>query len=144
MISGFEYASEDVKIILPGKLTPEEGVTDINYMTEKEHTEIYGMSAKAVALGRGQQKQSGDVTVLQSVIEGMQLMLLPGQNLTQLPPFTISVGYAPAGGRVTIDRLKFCRIKKVPKGMKAGDTHMEVKLELAIGEIEYNATGITL
>jgi hypothetical protein len=116
-------------------------VVEINYEVEKEHTEIYGMSAKAVAMGRGKQMQKADVTVLQSVIEGMQATLLPGQNLTQLPPFTITVGYAPAGGVATFDRLKYVRIKKYSKGMKSGDTNMTVKLDLAVGEIEYNVGG---
>lgn len=138
MINGNEYASEDVKIILPGKPLPEEGVVAINYTVKKEHKEIYGMSAKAVALGRGKQEQDGDITVLQSVIEGMQARLLPGQNLTQLPPFPITVAYAPPGGIATVDQLLYCRIKEVPKGMKSGDTHMEVKLMLAIGDIQYN------
>lgn len=141
MINGFEYSSEDVKIILPGKATPEEGVVDIEYMTEKEHVEIYGMSAKPVALGRGKQKQDAKISVLQSVIEGMQASLLPGQNLTQMVPFTITVAYAPAGGRLTIDRLKHCRIKKVTKAMKSGDSHMVVPVELAVGDIEYNVGG---
>ncbi|WP_317899424.1 hypothetical protein [Aurantibacillus circumpalustris] len=141
MINGFEYSSEDVKIILPGKATPEEGVVDINYEVMKEHTEIHGMSADPVALGRGKKSRSGDITVLQSVIEGMQGALLPGKDLTDMPPFTITVGYAPVGGKATFDRLKFVRIKKVPKGMKSGDTHMEVKLDLAIGMIEYNVGG---
>jgi hypothetical protein len=138
MINGFEYAAEDMKVILPGKLTPEEGVVEINYLTKKEHTEIHGLGAEAVALGRGKKERSGDVTVLQSVIEGMQATLRPGQDLTDLSPFTITVGFAPAGGRQTFDRLKFCRIKEVPKGMKSGDPNMMVKLMLAIGKIEYN------
>lgn len=141
MINGFEYASEDVKVILPGKLTPEEGVVEINYEVEKEHTEIHGMGAKAVALGRGKQMQKADITVLQSVLEGMQATLLPGQNLTQLPPFTVTVGYAPAGGVATFDRLKFCRVKKYNKGIKSGDGNMTVKLDLAVGDIEYNVGG---
>jgi hypothetical protein len=136
MINGFEYASEDVKVILPGKAIPEEGVVEINWLTKKEHNEIYGMSSDPVALGRGKKERSGDVTVLQSVIEGMEATLLPGQDLCDLPPFTITVGFAPAGGVASFTRLKFCRIKEYSKGMKSGDTHMEVKLMLAIGAIE--------
>lgn len=138
MVNGFEYASEDVKVILPGKATPEDGVIDINYEVEKDHTEILGMSSDTAALGRGKKTRKGDMTVLQSVIEGMQATLPPGKDLTDLPPFTITVGYAPVGGKATFDRLKFVRIKSYSKGMKAGDTNMEVKCVLAIGGIDYN------
>lgn len=138
MINGQEYASEDVKIILPGKPLPENAVVAIDYMSKKTHENLYGMSADPIALGRGKNEYEGSVTVLQSVIEGMQATLLPGQNLTQLPPFPITVAYAPAGGIPTIDQLMFCRIAEVPKGMKSGDTHMEVKLPLVIGKINYN------
>lgn len=138
MINGFEYATEDTKVILPGKMTPEEGVVAIEYEVEKDHVDIVGLTGDTVAMGRGKKGRKGSVTVLQSVIEGMQETLLPGQDLTDLAPFTITVGYAPAGGKMTFDILQFCRIRKVPKGMKAGDTHMEVKLDLAIGKILYN------
>lgn len=138
MINGNEYASEDVKIILPGKPIPEEGVVAIEYEVMRDHKEVYGMGKDPVALGRGKKERKGSVTVLQSVVEGMQATLLPGQDLTDLPPFPITVAFAPAGGLVTVDHLLFCRIKSVPKNMKSGDDHMEVKLDLAIGDIKYN------
>ena len=138
MINGNEYASEDVKIIMPGKPLPEEGVVAIEYEVERDHKEIHGLGKDPVALGRGKKTRKGKVTVLQSVIEGMQAKLLPGQDLTDLPPFPITVAYAPAGGVATVDSLLFCRIKSVPKAMKSGDDHMEVPLDLAIGDIKYN------
>lgn len=138
MINGQEYASEDIKIIMPGKPLPEEGVVAIEYTVKKDHKEIYGLGANPVALGRGKKEREGSVTVLQSVIEGMQSKVAPGKDLTDLAPFPITVAYAPAGGIATVDQLMYCRIKEVPKGMKSGDDHMEVKLMLAIGDIKYN------
>lgn len=142
MINGFEYATEDMKVILPGKLAPEEGVVEASYTTKKEHEDIHGLGAEAVAMGRGKKTRSGYIVVLQSVVEGMQEALAnPEKDLTDLAPFTITVGYAPAGGKMTVDRLENCRIKEIPKGMKSGDSHMEVKLDLAIGKIKYNVKG---
>ncbi len=138
MINGNEYASEDVKIILPGKPIPEEGVVAIEYDVMRDHKEIYGMGKDPVRLGRGKKERKAAVTVLQSVLEGMQAILLPGQDLTDLPPFPITVAYAPAGGLLTVDHLLFVRVKSYTKQMKSGDDHMEIKMELAVGDIKYN------
>ena len=138
MINGNEYASEDIKILIEGKPTPIEGFVEIEYTFKKEHINIKGAGAKTVALGRGIEECEGSITLLQSEVEGLMATLPKGKNLCHLAPFEITVAYAPAGGVPTVDQLKYCRIKDMRMGMKIGDTHMEIKLPLAIGDIEYN------
>jgi hypothetical protein len=139
MINGTEYGWEDIQVILPGNTSPIDGVTAISYKGTKKHENIFGRGNKAVALGRGQEEYSGSFTLLQSVVEAIQRTLPPGKSLIHLPPFNIVVSYAPENGVITTDTLLQCRVKEMEKGMKSGDTHMEVKMDLAIGDIQYNS-----
>jgi hypothetical protein len=138
MINGNEFAWEDIKIVIPGKATPINGAVEINYNYKKDHVNIKGAGAKTVGLGRGTEDCEGDLTLLQSEVEGLMASLPKGKNLTHLPAFTITVAYAPVGAKAVVDQLLFCRIKEMPKGMKTGDSHMEIKLPLAIADILYN------
>jgi hypothetical protein len=133
-----EYAWEDIKIILPGTALPSDGVVGIKYDSNKEHVNIYGAGDSPVSMGRGKREFTASVTVLQSVIEGMQSSLPRGKSLLDLTPFNITVSYAPAGGTAITDQLIGCRIAKLPKEMKSGDTHMEVELEIIPFNIKYN------
>lgn len=138
MVNGFEYSWEDVQVVIEGESTPQEGVTEIKYTTEKEHFEIHGRGEDPVKLGRGLKKYSGSVTVLQSLFEALQANVPRGRDITNLRPFNITVSYAPEAGAATTDQLTFCRIKKFEKGMKTEDGNMTIELELAIGKIFYN------
>lgn len=138
MINRNEYAWEDIQVVLPGKALPDDGVTAVEYTEKKEHTNVHARGDRAISMGRGKVEHEGSVTVLQSTLEAMQAALPKGKSLTSLAPFTITVSYAPIGGVATTDRLLFCRIKEVKKGMKTGDPNQEIPLVLAIGNIEYN------
>ncbi len=138
MINNFEYAWEDIKVILPGSSLPSDAVTAIEYNSDKEHTNIYGAGAVPVAMGRGKKEFTGKVTVLQSLLEAMQRSMSAGKDLTDLTPFNITVSYAPEGGVATTDQLVGCRFKKIPKSMKAGDPNQEIEMDLAIFKINYN------
>lgn len=138
MINGFEYAWEDVKVIIPGSVLPEDGVVAIKYKYAKEHTNIHARGAKAISMGRGKETPTASVTLLQSTVEKMISGLPPGKNLTHMAPFTITVAYAPTGGTFVIDHLLYCRVMDFEKGMKTGDGNMTVDCELAVGDILYN------
>lgn len=138
MINGNEYSWEDIKIIIPGSSKPVEGAVEISYEEEKEHKNIYGRGDKPVAMGRGSVKYTAKLVLLQSDVEAMIATLPKGKSLTQLPPFLVTVGYAPDGGVATIDHLEYCRILKFDKGMKQGDPNKEITLDLLPGNIKYN------
>ncbi len=138
MINGNEYSWEDVKVIIPGNPIPVQGIVEINYNTKKEHKNIYGKGDEPVAMGRGKKEFSGDITLLQSELEGLQSTLPPGKDITNLPAGIITMAYAPEGGKATVDQLLFVRFTEIPKGMKTGDANMEIKIPIAIGKILYN------
>src|SRR5688572_27229923 len=102
MINGNEYAWEDLQIVMEGKAQPLEGVTEIEYTTKKEHTNIYGKGDKPVAMGRGKKEPGGKIVLLQSEFEALQQSLPAGKDATDRKPFTITVAYAPEGGVETV------------------------------------------
>ena len=137
MINGFEYSYEDISTVFAGKLLT--GFTAVKYKVKKDHKNIYGKGAKPVAMGRGKKEYDGSsVTVLQSELEAIQAQLPDGKDLTDLAPFTLTVSYAPEGGKITTDTLLFCRVMDYEKGMKSGDGNMEIELQLMVGDIKYN------
>lgn len=138
MINGNEYAWEDLQVVIEGKAQPLEGISEIEYVTKKEHSNIYGRGDKPVAMGRGKKEYSGKIKLLQSELEAMQRTLAKGKDITDMNGVSVSVSYAPAGGVITTDVLKYVRFGEVKKGMKTGDGNMEVEIPLVIGEIIYN------
>jgi hypothetical protein len=138
MINGNEYAWEDITIVLPGSAAPIDGCAGINYEIKKDHTNIYARGDKPIKMGRGKREFSGDISLLQSAVESLQMGLLPGKDLTDIAPFVITVGYAPAGGVATVDQLLYVRIAAYKKGMKTGDGNMMVDCTLTIGDIQPN------
>lgn len=138
MINGNEFSWEDMYLLIPGKATPVTGITDIMYTVKKDHTNIWGRGDKPVAMGRGKKEYEGEITLLQSEVEGLLATLLPGQDITDIPAGIVTVAYAPIGGSQVVDQLLFVRFKEMPKGMKTGDGNMEIKIPLAIGDIKFN------
>lgn len=137
-INGNEYAWEDVQVVMEGKPQPLEGVTEIEYTTKKEHSNIYGKGDSPVAMGRGKKEFSGKIVLLQSEFESLQRSLPGGKDITDKLPFTITCAYAPEGGVETTDQLQYCRVTEVKKGMKTGDGNQMIELPLVIGKINYN------
>ncbi len=134
MINGNEYAWEDIQLVIEGKSSPILGFRAVEYTTKRKHENIYGAGNKPVAVGRGAVEYEGSITLLQSEVEAMQKSW--GGDITR-KVFNVTVAYAPAGGEETVDQLMSCRISEFKKGMKQGDTNMEVELPLVIGEIKY-------
>jgi hypothetical protein len=138
MINGNEYAWEDIEIVADGNPVPLVGVTGIEYISRKEHTNVYGRGAKPIAVARGREEFEGKITMLQSQLEAWQRTMPKGRSLTKKTPFNIAVAYAPENGVITVDQLVYCRIGEVSKTFTNEDGNMVVELPLAIGEIKYN------
>lgn len=112
----------------------------IEYDYKKDHKNIKGRGNRVVGMARGDEGPEGcKITVLQSDFEAMQASLPKGKTLVHLAPFDITCSYAPEGGEIKTDILKYCRVKSQKKGMKQGDGNMTVDLDLEVAEIEYNA-----
>jgi hypothetical protein len=138
MINKNEYAWEDINIVIKNKVV--EGIQGIEYTTQKEHFDIMGRGEDPVALGKGQKGYSGQMTLLQSEVEALQKLMPAGKDITNMAPFTITVGYTPddAAAQATFDQLTSVRITEIKKAYKNTDGFMVCDIPLKIGKINYN------
>lgn len=136
MINGFEYSWEDISITIFGKLLT--GVTEVEYTSEKEHTNIYGRGADPVAMGRGKKDYKGRIVVNQSELESILAQLPKGKDLTDATGTKVVVAFAPEGGVITTDVIQNVRITSVKKGIKHSDGNMSCELPFIAGKILYN------
>jgi len=136
LINGNEYAWGDVQVVLPGKNIPIDGIAGFEYGGKQDKPNIYGRGFKPVSRGRGKIEYSGKITILQSEFEELVKAITGKKDPLFLPPFPITVSYAPEGGVITTDKLKSVEFTEWKKSMKTGDPNMEIELPITIGDIE--------
>jgi hypothetical protein len=135
MVNGEEYAWEDVQVALNGRVI--EGISEVEYTTEREFNEVRGRGSDPHTLGRGNKTYSGKLVMLQSEVEGIQRGLPRGKDITDVRG-EITISYAPEGGLRTTDQVKYVRFTKVGKALKNGDGNMVVELPFKSTKILYN------
>lgn len=127
MINGTEYAFEDVKVVLFGRLLT--GIVSISYGVNKVYTNIMGMGNRPVKRGRGAKNAENTVVrVTQSELEAFQRALPAGVDITDAAPTNITVSYAPVGGVITTDVIPYAQCTGFSKSVSSSDDHMEIDL----------------
>jgi hypothetical protein len=132
-----EYSWCDIELVLQGrKIT---GLRGISYKTSQEKEHIFGAGSEPVAIGRGNKKYEGEITLLQSEYEALVRAAGRGKDVTDLRGMDIVIAYVPQdGGQIVTDIVKYAEFTESEKGWKQGDKYIEVKLPfLALG-IEKN------
>lgn len=130
IVNGNEYAYGQVNVVLPGRTVPVEGVTEISYGMKQDKKGIYARGFKPHAIGKGNKEVTGNVKILQSEFEAMQLGI-GGVfvNLLDLAGAIITVSYGDTGDvRIVTDQIIGAQFTDWKKGMKSGDTNMEIEL----------------
>lgn len=137
MINKIEYSWEDITISAMGRTL--ERILDIEYDTEVEKKALYGRGKKVRGIGGGNEKPGGSFTIGQSEFESLVRTAQqtdPNAKITDLT-FDIQVHYL-SGTDLVKDRIIGATLKNQPKGMKQGDTDMNIKLQFLCTDILYN------
>lgn len=135
MLNGRAYDWASVRMQLLGITIL--GVTAIMYGQTKEKVDNFGAGDMPVSRGYGQKKANASITVEMKELERIQASLQPGQDITDIGPFTIVVAYRNESNRVITHKLKNVEFTNNKRDMKAGDTSVMVELELIISHIEW-------
>jgi hypothetical protein len=114
------------------------GITSINYSEDQDMEDFYGAGNYPVSRGYGKIKATGDVTLMMEEVEALQ-KAAPGGRLQAIPAFDIIVSFLRLNDIVVTHKLKNCQFKKNERAMKTGDMGFEVKLDLIVSHIEWNA-----
>jgi hypothetical protein len=132
-----EYSWADIEVVMLGR--PVIGITSVMYKTSRGKTNVYGRGKKPVARVRGQEEYEASITLNQSEVEALQQSVGKGKKLTDIPPFDITIVYAPENSvQLTTDVLRFCEFTEVEKALNNQQDNMEVTLPLIVGDIDYN------
>lgn len=137
-----EFAWSDITISYMGLVI--ERIVAIEYDIEEDKKYIYGRGKKVKGVQPGNEKPTWNMTIGQSVLESMVRQaqsVNPLAKVTDLT-FDIQVTYMDIlGGDLVVDRIIGAEITKAPKGMKQGDSDMEVKCDGMCMDILYNVKG---
>ena len=135
--NSIEYAWKDIEVTFLGRIIAR--ILEIEYTTEVEKKHIYGRGKKPLGIQTGNEKATGQLTIGQSELEAMirkAQQIKPGAKPTDMS-FNINIAYIKDVAIVR-DRVVGISLTQIPKGMKQGDTDMQVKLPFLALDIEYN------
>jgi hypothetical protein len=133
-----EYAWGDLEAVMLGRVLAR--LLEVKYKVTRETKEIYGRGNNPLGIQEGNKKYEGEIKIGQSELEALidkAQQLSPGSDPTDLPQFNISVAYEKAGV-LRRDVLVGVKLQEFEKGMKQGDSDMEVNLPFKCLAIQYN------
>lgn len=133
-----EFAWRDLQVTMLGKVL--EGILDVDYEKEVEKKPIYGRGSKVKGIQPGNEKNGGNITLRQSEVEAMLTAakaIRPNATLLDIS-FDVQIQYISLGTtNIVKDRVVAAQFTKLPKGMKQGDTDMQIKLPFIAEDILY-------
>jgi hypothetical protein len=138
LINGIEAGWSSIKLNILG--ASPNGVTAISYEEKQEKKDNYGAGDKPVSRGYGNKEYTAAVTLTSKEVDAIQDKLAKGQSLTDIEPFDVQVVYQAKGSTKFVRHtLLACEFQNNGRDVKQGDTVIEVKLDLVIADINWNA-----
>jgi len=137
MINGIEYSWSKMVTTIAG--IPIIGITAISYSDSQEKMNNWGAGDKVISRSYGKYEAEGKVKLYLSEVLAIQAASDTG-NLTDIPPFTITVTYAkPDGTGTATDKLINCEFVGNGRDVAQGDTEgIQVEYDLIMSEIQWN------
>ena len=129
-----EFGWSQTEIAINGRIVT--GIRGISYDVEQDKEAIFGKGSKPQAIGRGNVRYSGEITVLGSELANL-IALAPQNNLLSVVA-QVSVVYVDALGLVKKDLLVGVEFTRVAHSLKQGDMYMEVSLPIVFLDVKYN------
>lgn len=132
-----EYAWKDIEVSFMGRVLVR--ILEITYSEDSEVKHIYGRGRNPVGVQNGNTKPGGSLTIGQSELEAFTRdiqSVIPGGKITDVS-FDVNIAYLGTEA-VVRDRVVGARVTKYEKGMKQGDTDMQIKLPYLCLRIDHN------
>lgn len=131
MINGESYSWSHIDFPLFGQIV--EGIKEISYKKKQEKTNNYGRGTKAISRGRGKEEYEASITLEMKETEWIKIKA--GGSLLKVKPFHVPVVFSGDGITMVTHTLKYCEFTEVGIETKSGDTMVDVKLPLIVGDI---------
>jgi len=110
------------------------GVASIKYGVKQEKTNNYGAGTNPVSRGYGKKEYSGSIQLEMKEVERIYDALGKDKDLTDIPPFPITVSYLN-NYKVITHKLRDCEFLNDNIDAKTGDVNISQELELIVGSI---------
>jgi hypothetical protein len=133
LINGTNYSWSNISLILFG--TPVVGILAIDYKRKQIKTNNYGAGQQPVSRGYGNYEYEYSITLYMDVWKSI-IASSPGRDPFKIPAFDIPVSYSGEGVTTTKDVLRACEFMEEGLDTKSGDSKIEIKIPLIIGQID--------
>lgn len=133
-----EYAWSDLEVVMLGRALVR--ILEVKYKTSREKKTIYGRGSEPLGIQKGNKKYEGQIKIGQGELEALidkAQKSVPGGDPTDLPQFNISVAYEK-DGILRTDVIVGVDLEDFEKGLKQGDSDMEIDLKFQALKIKYN------
>ena len=114
-----------------------EGIKEIEYSDATELENARGAGKFPIGRGEGNYEAKCSIELYVEEEIALQRSLPPGTNLSDIPPFDITVQYE-YGSIKYKDRIRNCQFKGRSNGGKQGDKTLSHKNELIPSHIDWN------
>lgn len=91
MFNSDEYAWKDLQVVIGGRLVT--GIRGLKYKVTRTVTDIYGSGDRPHTRTKGNKSYTGEIKLLQSEVEALQMAAGPGRDLTDIS-FDVACSYA--------------------------------------------------
>ena len=133
LVNGVEWTHHDIKFLFQG--IPIIGISQISYSSPQDINQNYGTGSKPVSFGYGAKKPTANITM--SMTEYQRLaQSAPEGEIQNYDLFDIIIAFAGENGFFT-HRLLSCKMKGPAIDSTVDNSQIEVKIELAVGDIKY-------
>jgi hypothetical protein len=113
------------------------GITAVMYEDTQNKTNNQGAGIFASSRGYGAYEAKASITLEMKEVERIQQQLPPGKRLQDIGPFNVTIAYVNESNRMVRHTLHNCEFTNNKRDLKAGDTNIEVELELIISHITW-------
>lgn len=139
LINGHQHAWADIRVNILGRTLT--GITSIDYDDDDESEFYHGAGKHPVAFGTGNAKATCKLKLykfeLDALIKAAKTKGI--KRLQDIDFFDIPVSFLETkDADENTDIIRNCKIKKINKGGKTGDTKLESELELICSHIDWN------
>jgi hypothetical protein len=135
LVNGIEYSWSQAIFTVAGVVVT--GIAEIEYSDTQEKVHNWGAGDRPVSRSYGKYEATGSITLHSSVVESLT-NVAPGNSLTSIPPFDITITFATQLGQLPVShKLRNCEFMNNTRSMKQGDPMFGVKLELIVAEISW-------
>lgn len=131
-----EYAWKDIEVVILGR--PLVRILEVKYEESQKLEEIYGRGQDPLNIQEGNRSYKGQLTLGQSELQAMhQIAKENGLDSILKLKFDVNIAYS-LDGVVVRDVCRNGRIEKSEKGMKQGDTAMEIQLPFKFTKVDHD------